>query len=196
MVKDKESNEFKHGELREIVLSALSISLIVGGSIVFPNLPIIIGSIIKIIQDIKNIKLPERKLKRVLKNLERKQIICLVRKGDDVYVKIKDKTNISLIKYSIRQLLELKKKKKVWNGKWFLVLFDIPEEQRNKRNYLRKFLRDIGFFQYQQSVYIFPYECEKEVELIKKIIESAKYMSYVVAEKIEHENEAKIFFQL
>ncbi|MBI4225729.1 hypothetical protein HY612_01310, partial [Candidatus Roizmanbacteria bacterium] len=49
---------------------------------------------------------------------------------------------------------------------------------------------------YQQSVYLFPYECAKEVEQIKKIVEAAKYMKYVVAEKIEDEDEAKRFFGL
>lgn len=93
-------------------------------------------------------------------------------------------------------LLDFKKKKKVWDGKWFLVFFDVPEIERNKRNYLRQYLKKIGFYQYQQSVYLFPYECEKEVALIKKIMEGAKYMKYIIAEKIEDEEMAKRFFNL
>ena len=92
--------------------------------------------------------------------------------------------------------MEYKKKKKQWNGKWFLVFFDVPEIQRNKRDYLRKFLIHLGFYQYQKSVYIFPYECEEEVKLIKKIIEGAKYMKYIIAEKIEEEETAKNYFNL
>jgi len=92
--------------------------------------------------------------------------------------------------------LEFKKKNKQWNGKWFFVFFDVPETQKNKRDYLRKFLIKLGFFPYQKSVYIFPYECEKEVELIKKIVEGAKYMKYIVAEKIEDETKVKDYFKL
>ena len=66
------------------------------------------------------------------------------------------------------------RREKKWPGKWFLVFFDVPEKQRNKRDYLRSFLKDVGFYPYQQSVYIFPYECEEEIKLIKQIVESAK----------------------
>jgi CRISPR-associated endonuclease Cas2 len=77
-----------------------------------------------------------------------------------------------------------------------MVFFDVPEIQRNKRNYLRDFLKKLGFYQYQKSVYIFPYECEKEVALIRKIVEGAKYMRYIIAEKIEEENKIKRYFGL
>jgi len=60
---------------------------------------------------------------------------------------------------------------KKWDGKWFIVVFDVPEVERNKRNFLRKFLNEIGFFLYQQSVYVFPYECEEEIKLVKRIVE-------------------------
>ena len=77
-----------------------------------------------------------------------------------------------------------------------MVFFDVPEIQRNKRDYLRKFLNKIGFYRYQKSVYIFPYECEEEINLIKKIVEGAKYMKYIIAEKIEDEDAIKTFFKL
>jgi len=138
----------------------------------------------------------ERKVLRVLKNLERRQIIALEEKDDKVFVYLKDKNNPKIIEYSIKKLLDFKKKKKKWDGRWFMVFFDVPEMQRNKRNYLRDFLKKLGFYQYQKSVYIFPYECEKEVALIRKIIEGAKYMRYIIAEKIEEENKIKRYFGL
>ena len=138
----------------------------------------------------------ERKVLRVLKNLERRQIIALEEKDDKVFVYLKDKNNPKIIEYSIKKLLDFKKKKKKWDGRWFMVFFDVPEIQRNKRNYLRDFLKKLGFYQYQKSVYIFPYECEKEVALIRKIVEGAKYMRYIIAEKIEEENKIKRYFGL
>jgi len=68
-----------------------------------------------------------------------------------------------------------------------MVFFYVPEKQRKSRDYLRLLLKKIGFLQYQKSVYIFPYEYESEINYIKKIVDGGKYMSYVVAEKIEHE---------
>jgi len=142
---------------------------------------------------------PGEKKKRVyhvLKNLERQEIVELVRKGDKVIVYLKNKNHPKIVKYSIKSILDLKRKNKKWNKKWVLVFFDVPEKQKNKREYLRKFLKEIGFYPYQKSVYVFPYECEKEIGLIKKIIESGKYLKYVVAEKIEDEEKIKQYFSL
>jgi len=131
-----------------------------------------------------------------LEKLEEKEIIDIEEKDGKAFVRLKDKNNLTIVKYSIRTLLSLKKKNKKWNKKWFLVFFDVPEIQKNKRDYLRRFLVYIGFHQYQKSIYIFPYECESEVKLIKKIVEGAKYIKYIIAEKIEDENQLKSFFKL
>lgn len=156
----------------------------------------IIDAVDYIFKSIKKQKEKKRKVFRVLKNLEKKQIINIREEGDNVYVLIKNKNHPQVIKYSIKSLLDFKKKNKKWNGKWFIVFFDVPEIQRNKRDYLRKFLKTLGFYQYQQSVYIFPFDCKKEIDLIKRIIEGAKYMKYIIADDIEDEEKIKKFFNI
>lgn len=189
--------KFERWELKEIILGVLGISVLVGGTVIFsPNFPIVMGIIMKLIEEIKQIKIPVKKVKRVLKSLEENKIISLEKKKNEVYVRIKKEGKETVLKYSLQYLLDLNQKKKKWKRKWFLVIFDVPEEERIKRNHLRRFLRDIGFYQYQQSVYLYPYECEKEVSLIKEIVQGGKYISYIIAEKIEKEKEAKIFFNL
>lgn len=142
------------------------------------------------------LSIEEKKIRRAINNLEKNEIISLERIGENIYVKAINNNKPLIIKHSIKALLDFKKKQKIWDGKWFLVFFDVPEIQRNKRDYLRRFLKEIGFYPYQKSVYLFPYECEKEVSLIKKIVEGAKYMKYIIAEKIEDEEEVKKFFNL
>lgn len=192
----KKIRKFKRGEISKIILATLGIGALLGGTILItPNFPIIIGTFIQLIEEIKGIKLPKTKVERTLRQLEKKEIINLEIKGNEVFVEIEDVWNKEIIKYSIQSLLELKQKSE-WQGKWFLVIFDVPEIERNKRYYLRGFLKEIGFYQYQQSVYVFPYECEKEVTLLKKIIEGGKYLSYIIADKIEYENKLKTYFKL
>jgi len=43
-----------------------------------------------------------------------------------------------------------------WDGKWRVVIFDIPEVERNKRLALRAELISLGFGKLQKSVYISP----------------------------------------
>lgn len=194
-MKNKEVR-LKRGQLYWYILEVIGATLLSGGNPLRPVIPVAIKEIIITLKKIKKLDVEEKKIKKSLESLERKEIIDLEEKDGTVFVNLKDKNNLTVIKYSIKAILELKKKEKKWNGKWFLVFFDVPEIQRNKRDYLRKFLNKIGFYCYQKSVYIFPYECEKEISLIKKIVEGAKYMRYIIAEKLEDEKKIKHHFNL
>lgn len=189
--------KLKRWELTKAIFEIILLGVLSGGGHPLkPILPLMIDEIIKLLKEKKNINVEEKKIRRVLSNLEKRDIISIEAKEDKVFVHTINRNHPRVIKYSIKTLIDYKKKRKQWNGKWFMVFFDVPEIQRNKRDYLRKFLRELGFYPYQKSVYLFPYECEKEIDLIKKIVEGAKYMKYIVAEKIEDENATKVFFHL
>lgn len=191
----KKIEQFKSRELQQLIFSAIGISLVVGGSIVLtPNFPIVIGMMLKIIEEIKNHKVSKTKVKQSLKRLEKRQLLSIEMYGKEAVVRIVDKGKTEVLRYSLKALLDLKKKNKKWDGKWFLVIFDVPEKERKKRDYLRRFLSTIGFFQYQKSVYVYPYECKKEIALIKQIVEGGHYMQYIVAQEIEDEEKVKRAF--
>ena len=160
------------------------------------NLSLLINNLQDLLKTINNYQIKKAKVLRALKKLEKNEVLDIQENDGKVTVHLKNENHPKIIEYSIKILLDFKKKNKQWNGKWFLVFFDVPETQRNKRDYLRRYLIKLGFYQYQKSVYLFPYECEKEVELIKKIVEGAKYMKYIIAEKIEDELKAKEYFKL
>jgi len=195
--------KIKYGQIVDGIFNYFCDTLSVGLSSVYGRkggramwtLMEIVGDVLKSATNMTK-KEKERKVLRSLKNLEKKQIISLEEKDDKVFVYLKDKNHPKIVEYSIKKLLDFKKKNKKWDGRWFMVFFDVPEIQRNKRDYLRSFLRRLGFYPYQKSVYIFPYECEKEVALIKKIVEGAKYMKYIIAERIEEEDKIKRYFNL
>lgn len=44
-----------------------------------------------------------------------------------------------------------------WNGKWHIVLFDISEKEREKRNVLREFIKRLGFGKLFESTWISPF---------------------------------------
>lgn len=189
-------NKLKKGQLYWYILEVIGLTILSGGNPLRPIIPLAISEIAKTIKEIKNLNVEEEKIKKSLKSLEQREIISLEEKNNNVFVRLKDKNNSLVIKYSIKALFDFKKKEKKWKGKWFIVFFDVPKIQNNKRDYLRLYLLKIGFIKYQQSVYIFPYECQKEVLLIKKVVEGAKYMKYIVAEKIENEDTIKQYFGL
>lgn len=160
----------------------------------FPNIYFALGKAIKLFLEEK--KLKKKQVTKALYDLKRRKLIEIVEKGDEAKIYLQDKYKIKVITRSIKLLLDFKKKKKKWDGRWFIVFFDVPENEKQKREYLRAYLKRLGFYQYQESVYIFPFECKKEVELIKKIVGGAKYMKYIVAEEIEEEEKIKKYFNL
>ncbi|MEK7634143.1 MAG: hypothetical protein AAB437_04845 [Patescibacteria group bacterium] len=196
MKHNKKEIKLKRGQLYWYILEIIGLTILSGGNPLRPIIPIAIKEIIKTLKEVKNLKVGEESIRKSLEKIENNEIIDLDEKDGKIFVKLKDENNLTVIKYSTKALLDYKKKRKKWNKKWFLVFFDVPEIQKNKRNYLRRFLVYIGFHQYQKSIYIFPYECEKEILLIKKIVEGAKYMKYIIAEKIEDERAIKTFFKL
>jgi phenylacetic acid degradation operon negative regulatory protein len=48
--------------------------------------------------------------------------------------------------------------KRPWDGKWRLVIYDIPEAQKHNRTYLRRLLQDLGFGKIQLSSWASPYD--------------------------------------
>ena len=64
--------------------------------------------------------------------------------------------------------LELEDKK--WDGKWRVVIFDIPEKRRVIRDLLRMRLKGWGFVPWQQSVWVTKKNCTKQLrDYIKSI---------------------------
>ena len=53
---------------------------------------------------------------------------------------------------------------KTWNKKWIIVIFDIEEKSRGKRNRLRNMLKNIGFGILQKSVWIRPLKIGEDVK--------------------------------
>lgn len=51
---------------------------------------------------------------------------------------------------------------KPWDGKWRIVMFDIAEIQKRKRDYLRGKLKELGFGMLQESVFITPHDIVKD----------------------------------
>lgn len=199
MVKDnKNKRKLRYGEIVDSVFEGLA-DFMIDNWQWQPDvcqLPASLGHLIKYIIEVKRKKFSEKKIRLAIKSLEKRNVLKIKEESGKAYVYLQEKGKIKVISYSLKLLLDFKKKKKDWDGKWFIVFFDVPEKQRTKRDYLRKFLRRLGFYPYQQSVYIFPYECEEEVKLIKQIVEGAKYIRYIVAEKIEEEENIKSFFNL
>lgn len=78
---------------------------------------------------------------------------------------------------------------KNWDSKWRIVLFDIPEEERKKRNIFRKYLKELGFKQHQLSAWICPFDQTAAIDLIISDLEIEPYVKYLIGDSIIGEKE-------
>jgi len=87
-------------------------------------------------------------------------------------------------------------KPRKWDKKWRMLVFDIKESHRGLRDKVRNTLIAIGFVRLQNSVWVYPYDCEDLITLLKADFEIGKEVLYVIADKIENEKELLNDFDL
>lgn len=84
-----------------------------------------------------------------------------------------------------------------WDGKWRLLVFDIPEKRRRERKLLRYELSVSGFRRMQKSVWISPYRInESFVDRLNSIGKLGGAIEFIVAESISNEKKYKKLFTL
>jgi hypothetical protein len=126
-----------------------------------------------------------------LNYLFRKGYIQFVDKNNERFVKItkKGELKILLAKSQIS-------KKKNWDGKWRVIIFDIPEESREARNRFRHMIKNLNYTQLQASVFVSPYPINKEaVEYLKKT-GLIKYIRFLKVEEIDDDSGLRKFFKV
>lgn len=86
------------------------------------------------------------------------------------------------------------RKPKTWDKKWRMVIFDIPENKKTLREAVRGRLKRWDFCQIQKSVFVYPYDCRKEIYSLKYLYSISAYLQYIVAESIETEIDLVDYF--
>lgn len=81
-----------------------------------------------------------------------------------------------------------------WDGKWRLVMYDLPVRFNKARNAFRWKLKDLGFFQFQKSAWIYPYSCEREILFVADFFGVRKYIEILEIDKILDDRKIKVYF--
>lgn len=87
-------------------------------------------------------------------------------------------------------------KPKKWDKKWRVLIFDIKEERRPTRDKIRRTLSVIGFVRLQDSVWVYPYDCEDLITLLKADFKVGKDLLYLIVDTIENDRLLKEKFGL
>lgn len=83
-----------------------------------------------------------------------------------------------------------------WDGRWRILIFDIPEKEKYKREALRVQLAGLGFKQLQRSVWVTPYPSPDSFSDFLVNLRVRPYLFSITADHINRESELKKFFRL
>lgn len=133
-------------------------------------------------------------IKKAIKELELYDYIKIKQNdyNKDIFkISLATKGALEFMKYKIE-----KKKKKKWDGKWRIIIFDILESRKQIRDLLRNRLKWMGFKELQKSVWVFPWDVEKETREILEIcrIDIIGDVRFLTVEKMSEDDDLKAEF--
>ena len=88
------------------------------------------------------------------------------------------------------------KKPRRWDKKWRMVIFDVPEKNRAARDIFRFYIKRLGFYELQHSVWVYPYKCAREVQYLVDFFGMARYVHLVEAAMISNDRFFRRRFKL
>jgi CRISPR-associated endonuclease Cas2 len=131
--------------------------------------------------------------KSALGRLVAKGLVIFVEERGKRYARITEKGERIL---KIETEKEKMKGKRKWDRRWRVVIFDIPERRKNVRTRLRRFMDEYGFVRLQDSVWVYPYDCEDLIALVKANFRIGADVLYMIVEKIERDKHLREHFAL
>ncbi len=124
----------------------------------------------------KQKRLEKKNLERALLRL---QEYGLVAKSDGIFSLTKKGKSLADKILGYKQRLE-----EEWDGKYRLVIFDIPEIYRHHRNWLRQELYFLGYKRLQNSVFVSKLSLTEDIIKEIKEREIENYINYLLVEHI------------
>ena len=121
----------------------------------------------------------------------------LVRVSRDSWLALTKKGRKRLQKYTLENLAVTRPR--VWDGKWRIVMFDIPRNPRTlnrARDHLRRMLKQLGLVSLQMSVWVHPFPCEEEISYVVELYGLQPYVRLAVAESVTGEQKLRKEFKL
>lgn len=182
----------------EISSRLLLVAGVLAGTVILaaiaPNIIGVIGKMAKRKEGRIYFDCDQKQFSRALKYLKNRQFVKVKHEEMSTTIKL---TKKGRQRYNLFLLDNIKiPKPKKWDGRWRIVIFDIFEQLKIAREALREKLKNLGFYQLQKSVFVFPYPCEKEINFIKQIFGVGEQVCLIFADHFQGEEDVKKYFKI
>ncbi len=184
-LEEKNKEKLRKDRLQRIILDSVATAGILSIGLVAPN---VIGAMDKL-----GI-LPKLRQNEYIASSASKLTKRGLLKFKDGYYQLTNEGEKLLRRWQLVDYKLIKPKK--WDGKWRMIIFDIPEKKRKIRRQISNLFNQAGLYRLQDSVWVFPYDCEDIIGLLKTESGVGKDVLYVIAEEIENDRNLRSEFNL
>ena len=182
--------KLKRENIQKVILSGIATVGILGVAVVAP------GALqaLKLFGIEPKTKWQKYNINQSIKRLKDDGLIFFEKTSKGTFARLSQKGQDKLRKF---ELLDYKlEKPKRWDGKWRMLIFDVKEERKGTRDKIRLTLKRIGFLRLQDSVWVYPHDCEDFVNLMKADFKIGKDLLYLIVDTIEGDNKIRNYFKL
>lgn len=174
------------GRMQRAILATIASSGMIGIALVAPNA-------LKLFKGLSShSRFTERTKSAIQRLVDRGYLVFVTQSGKKV-LRLTKKGELAL---ELKVEEHAHKKHKQWDKRWRLIVFDIPESRRRLRARFRHLLISVGFVKLQNSVWVYPYDCEELMILMKSELRIGKEVLYAIVEKIENDSWLRKHFNL
>ncbi len=178
------------GEIIADVLSWLAIGTVIAAAVAAPNA---VGRIAKMFP--RRMLYPPRSLYNAFYYLYKSGCFEIQKRNNQIYIVLTEEGRRKAGRFQINSLCI--KKPKRWDEKWRILMFDIADIHRLKREALRGFLKRLQFCQLQKSVWVHPYDCSDEVELLRDFFKFGNdELRFIISSSIGSDGKLRKLFGL
>ncbi len=125
----------------------------------------------------RKLEMGEYQLSSAIQSLERNGFI--ERQESGFLITPKGKKRIKFLAFGNKF-----QKDRKWDGKWRVVIFDIPEKFKNNRDAFRSYLARNGFVKLQNSVFVCPFADFDELNDLRYACGVEKYVNFLEAKSV------------
>jgi len=174
--------------IQTVVLRTLAISGLIGVALVAPKMTRLFKYLDRPRQERARVN---ARVRQAIARLEEKGLVCI----DDGKVEL-SATGTQMVQRIFASEYQIPEPA-FWDGKWRMIIFDIKEKQRKRRDELRLLLEGAGFVRLQHSVWVHPYACDEFIGLLKAHLASkGDELFYFTAQGLQPDTALRQHFKL
>ena len=164
----------QRNQLRKMILSAIKTAGVLSIALIAPN---VVGAMAKLGL------LPSKRQSGVVRRSCDRLVDSGLLEWQGNRLRLTPKGDAALRSFEVHEFSRTRPRS--WDRKWRVLVFDIPERRKALRDKIRNTLNVIGFVRLQDSVWVYPYDCEDLMTLLKADFKVGRDMLYMVVYALE-----------